>query len=320
MSCVVIIGGSGHVGTYLVPRLVAAGFEVVAVSRGERKPYQPNAAWARVRTVTADREAEEKAGTFGARIAALEPDIVIDMICFTEASARHLVEALRGRVRHFLHTGTIWVHGPSVAVPTPETAPRRPFGEYGVQKAAIEAFLLDEARRGAFPATILHPGHIVGPGWAPLNPAGHFNPEVFSVLAEGGTLALPNFGLETVHHVHADDVAQLFMAAIGNWSASVGEAFHAVSPAALSLRGYAEAVSAWFGQEPRLVFQPFETWRNGVSETEATATWEHIARSPSCSIEKARRALGYGPRYSSLEAVFESVGWLIENGIVRAPR
>ena len=32
MSRVVVIGGSGHVGTYLVPRLVSAGFEVVSVA------------------------------------------------------------------------------------------------------------------------------------------------------------------------------------------------------------------------------------------------------------------------------------------------
>ncbi len=31
---VVIIGGTGHVGTYLVPRLVQAGYEVINISRG----------------------------------------------------------------------------------------------------------------------------------------------------------------------------------------------------------------------------------------------------------------------------------------------
>jgi nucleoside-diphosphate-sugar epimerase len=50
-----------------------------------------------------------------------------------------------------------------------------------------------------------------------------------------------------------------------------------------------------------------------VSKEEADATWDHIAHSPNCSIEKARRLLGYQPRYSSLEAVHESVLWLIEN-------
>ncbi len=174
------------------------------------------------------------------------------MICFTLDSARQLVEALRGTVQHFLHCGTIWVHGPSAVVPTTEDQPRTPFGEYGIQKAAIEAYLLDEARRTGFPATVLHPGHIVGPGWAPLNPAGHFNPAVFTQLAAGEELALPNLGLETVHHVHADDVAQAFERALANWGAAVGESFHVVSPAALTLRGYAEAVAAWFGQPARL--------------------------------------------------------------------
>jgi uncharacterized protein YbjT (DUF2867 family) len=42
---VVVIGGTGHVGTYLVPRLVARGHEVVVFSRGQRRPYQPHAAW-----------------------------------------------------------------------------------------------------------------------------------------------------------------------------------------------------------------------------------------------------------------------------------
>jgi nucleoside-diphosphate-sugar epimerase len=310
---VVIIGGTGHVGTYLVPRLVEAGHEVVCLSRGEREPYQPHAAWGAVRRVQVDREAEEKAGVFGARVRDLEPEAVIDMICFTPDSARHLVEALRGRVRHFLHCGTIWVHGPSVEVPTTETQPRRPFGEYGINKAAIEAYLLDEARRGGFPATVLHPGHIVGPGWHPLNPAGHFNPSVFAALARGRELSLPNLGLETVHHVHADDVAQAFMAALANWSGAVGESFHVVSPAALTLRGYAETMAAWFGQPARLRFLPWEAWRATVSEAEAEATWDHVAHSPNCSIAKARRLLDYRPRYSSIQAVTEAVRWLIEH-------
>lgn len=317
MARVVIIGGSGHVGTYLVPRLVAGGHDVVNVSRGQRDPYSPNAAWRAVETVVIDREAEEAAGTFGTRIAELRPDIVIDMICFTLPSAKQLVEALRGRVAHFLHCGTIWVHGHATAVPTTEAAPRRPFGDYGVQKAAIEAYLLDEARRGGFPATMVHPGHIVGPGWRIINPAGNVNPEAFSKLARGEQLALPNFGLETVHHVHADDVAQVFIQAIANWGASVGEAFHAVSPQALSLRGFAEAVAAWFGREANLTFLPFDEWRKGESAEDAAATWEHIARSPSCSSVKAERLIGYRPRYTSMAAVEEAVRWLIADGQVK---
>lgn len=316
---VVIIGASGHVGTYLVPRLVAAGHQVVTVSRGQRDPYRAHRAWAAVEQHTIDRSAAEAAGTFGAQILALRPDAVIDMICFTLDSARHLAEALRGSVQHFLHCGTIWVHGPSAVVPTLETQPRAPFGEYGIQKAAIEAYLLDAARRGGFPATVLHPGHIVGPGWRPINPAGHVNPEVFTRLAAGDELALPHLGLETVHHVHADDVAQAFERALAGWGGAVGESFHVVSPAALTLRGYAESVAAWFGQPARLKFLPWVEWQATVTEHEASVTWEHITHSPNCSIAKAERLLGYRPRYTSLEAVYEAIEWLIEDGQVRLP-
>ncbi len=312
----VVIGGTGHIGTYLIPRLAVLGFDVVSVSRRQREPYQTHGAWKRVRHVTLDRVEAEKTGEFGAQIAALEPDIVVDLICFTPESNRQLVEALRGRVQGFLHCGTIWVHGHGAEVPTTEAAARRPFGDYGVNKAAIENDLLREARQRGFPATVLHPGHIVGPGWEPLNPAGNFNPEVFAKLARGDELALPNFGLETVHHVHADDVAQGFERAVTHRRGAVGESFHLVSPAALTLRGYAEAVAGWFGGDARLTFLPFERWRETVSEEDAQATWEHIARSPNCSIDKARRALGYSPRYSSLQAVRESLTSLIERGVV----
>jgi nucleoside-diphosphate-sugar epimerase len=137
------------------------------------------------------------------------------------------------------------------------------------------------------------------------------------MLARGEALALPNFGLETVHHVHADDVAQMFMGAIAHWSASVGEAFHAVSPAAVTLRGYAEAMAAWFGREAKLRYLPWPQWKSEHSELEAAQTYDHIAHSPNCSIAKAERMLGYRPRYGSIEAVCESVSWLIENEIVQ---
>ena len=314
---VVIIGGSGHIGTYLVPRLLEAGHEVVNVTRGKREPYQPRGVWKSVRQITADRQAEDTMGTFGERIAGLEAEVVIDLICFTPPSARSLCEALEGRIGHYLFCGTIWVHGPSVAVPTTEAEPRHPFGQYGIDKAAIEAYLLDRARRHGFPATILHPGHIVGPGWQPVNPQGNFNPAVFQTIARGEPLALPNLGLETVHHVHADDVAQIFLRAMERRVASIGESFHVVSPQALSLRGYAERAFEWFGREPRLAFAPLEAWKKGVAESDAAATMDHIAHSPNCSIEKAGALLGYRPRYSSLEAVREAVDWLVEHRQVR---
>jgi nucleoside-diphosphate-sugar epimerase len=317
---VIIIGGTGHIGTYLAPRLARAGHEVTVISRGGRKPYHPDAAWEAVRMVTVQREKAEADHQFGTLVRSLEGEIVIDLICFRVESAKELVEALRGQIRHFLHCGTIWKHGPATEVPLVEEAHTTPFGEYGIQKAAIERYLLNEARQRGFPATIIDPGHITGPGWRMINPQGNLNPAVFEKLARGDELLLPNFGLETLHHVHADDVAQAFERAIDHWSVSVGEAFHAVSPAALTLRGYAQAIARWFGQQPNLRCVLWDEWRTSVSHEDAEATYDHIAHSPSASIAKAQRLLGYQPRYSSLQAILEGLQWLIEHGEVKLPQ
>jgi len=313
---VIVIGGSGHIGTYLSPALAEAGHEVVCVSRGQRSPYCHHPAWDQIDRVTLDRAAEEATGDFGRRIADLRGDVVIDLTCYTPASAKQMVDALQGRVGHFLHCGTIWVHGHSVQVPTTEDAPRRPFGDYGCRKAAIEAYLLEQAAAG-FPVTILHPGHLVGPGWRPINPAGNFNPDVFSALATGAEVLMPNLGMETLHHVHAADVAQCFVKTVSNREAAIGESFHVVSGAALTLRGYAESMAQWFGCEANLRWAGWDEWRHTVTEREAAITWDHIAHSPNCSIEKARTRLDYAPGYSSLGAVQESVTWLIQEGSVK---
>jgi len=56
MSRVVVVGATGHIGTYLVPRLVRGGHEVIAMSRGAREPYHASPEWGLVARVTVDRD------------------------------------------------------------------------------------------------------------------------------------------------------------------------------------------------------------------------------------------------------------------------
>ena len=314
MSRIVVIGGSGHVGSYLLPALVERGHDVVNVSRGIATPYRPHWTWNRIEHVTLDRRAEEEAGRFGVKIAALEPDIVVDMISFELPSTQQLVEALRGRVEHYLCCSTIWVYGRYVSVPSTEAEPPNPIDSYGTNKAAIESWLLHQARVTGFPATCFRPGHIVGEGWPPINPLGNTNLDVFSLIARGDELVLPNLGLEMLHHVHADDVAQWVIRAIENRSACIGDVFNTVSAHALTMRGYAEAVYQWFGKAPRLAFMPFDEWMLTLKGKDAEVSRGHVIRSSCHSIEKSRERLGYTPRYTSLDAVRESVAALIARG------
>jgi nucleoside-diphosphate-sugar epimerase len=306
---VVIIGGTGHIGSYLAPMLVRAGHETVVISRGTRRPYTDDVLWRHVELVSCDREAAETDGEFGSLVARLRPDAVMDLTCFTPTQARQLVEALDGQ--HLVHTGTVWSYGPSAVVPTTEDAPKYPYGEYGVDKLAIEQYLMGQDR---VPATVVHPGHISGPGWLPIGPAGNLDPAVIDLLRADGSCLLPDRGGETIHHVHAEDVAALHQACLEQPGAAAGQSFNSVCTEALTLRGYAELVARHFGHEPKLELVPWAEFTARVAPEHVDATLDHIGRAPMFSMQKARDVLGFVPRHSVTDTVLEAIdAWVASN-------
>lgn len=315
---VVIIGGCGHVGSYLVPKLAAAGHDIINVSRGASKPYFEHAAWKQVQQVTMDRTEEEKAGTFGKKVAALNPDIVVDLPVFKPESVHMMVEALKDtNLTQYLYCSSIWAHGRATVVPAPEDLPRHPIEQYGIDKAASEAYLHEQYALHGFPETVVMPGHITGAGWNCINPCGNLDPMVFQKIGRGEKIVLPNMGMETVHHVHADDVAQVFMNAIIYRNQALGESFHAVAPAAMTLWGFAHAMFAWFGTEPNIDFLPWEQWCEYTKEQQfINSTYSHVAHSDNYSIEKGKRLICYNPRFTILQAVEESVRSMLARGTI----
>ncbi|GHU78732.1 hypothetical protein FACS1894191_0030 [Clostridia bacterium] len=299
MKKAVVIGGRGKVGGYLVPMLAEEGYHVVSVSRGKTEPFVKNPVWREVEQASIDRKEEG----FAEKIRALNADIVVDMICFTDDDMLRLIDALQDGVSHYLVCGSAWIHGPSGAVPVLEEECREPLEEYGVQKDRMDRSIAREFSGRAFPGTAVHPGHIVSPGDIPINPQGCKSLDAFRILKAGEPLYLPNFGMETVHHVHAEDVAGVFLAAIKAGKPAFGQGFHAVSPRAVSLRGYAAEAAGWYGKQAELRFEPFGEWKNRMSERDAGATLTHILHSPSVSMEKAKRLLGFEPKHTTYEAV-----------------
>jgi nucleoside-diphosphate-sugar epimerase len=194
-----------------------------------------------------------------------------------------------------------------------EDEPRTGFGQYGTDKAAIEALLHREALAGGVPSVVLHPGHICGPGWPVITPAGNLDADVWRRLAVGEPVVLPALGLGVLHHVHADDVAQAFERALTR-PAAIGASFHVVAEQAMTCRGLATGVAAWFGREAVLDLVEWDEFERRVGRQHAATTRDHVERSIAASSERSRSVLGYTPRYSSLEALHESLRWLVEHG------
>jgi nucleoside-diphosphate-sugar epimerase len=311
---IVVIGGGGHIGSYLVPKLVRAGHAVVNVSRGQSKPYREDPTWRDVEPIILDRD-KESDGAFEEKIAALQADVVVDLINFSLESTQRMAEALKQtNLLHYLFCSSIWAHGKATTLPVIEDQPKFPLDEYGRQKAESEAYLHALYRHEGFPETVVMPGQISGPGWVIINPTANQDYWVFDKIRRGEEIALPNFGMETLHHVHADDVAQVFFQAITHRKAALGESFHAVGAESITLRGYAQAMYRWFGQEEKIKFLPWEEWCSYTQKKEyIDTTYYHIARSGFFSIEKGRRLLEYYPRHTLLETVEESVAYMVEH-------
>ncbi|UTY39045.1 NAD-dependent epimerase/dehydratase family protein [Allocoprobacillus halotolerans] len=311
---VVVIGASGHIGTYLVPQLVKGGFDVVAITRGKSQAYVSDPMWHYVKNVYLDRSQED----FAQKIAEINGDVVVDLINFDIEDTKKMVKALKDtKLSHYLYCSSIWAHGRAEFIPEDPNALKEPLDHYGKDKYASELYLKEQYRIHGFPATIIMPGQISGPGWTIMNPQATKDNRVFQKIADGEEIVLPNFGMETLHHVHAYDVAQMFYKAITHRTNALGESFHAVAKESMTLYGYAKALYRYFHQEPKIRFLSWEKFCDYLGNEEyIDDCYHHIARSGHYSIEKAERLLEYHPKYTTLETVEEAMESYIARGII----
>ena len=124
---VVVIGACGHIGSYLVPKLVKGGNEVIAISRGKSKPYVQDPAWKRVEFAYLDRSKDKE---FACKIADMNADVVVDLINFDINDTKEMVEALKGtKLSHYLFCSSIWAHGRAEFLPADPNCPKEPLDD-----------------------------------------------------------------------------------------------------------------------------------------------------------------------------------------------
>lgn len=165
-----ILGGSGFIGTHQVRHAQARGHRVTLFNRGRRQADVPPG----VTLCVGDREHGDYAALAGRHF-----DACIDNSASVPRWVRDAADTLAGRVRHWLFVSTISVYADGTTPGQDEDAPRLHYGGadvmaetlthlradmalYGPLKAACE----DEVQRrfGHAHSTIVRPGLIVGPG------------------------------------------------------------------------------------------------------------------------------------------------------------
>lgn len=315
---ILVIGGTGHIGSYLVPRLVSSGYRVFVYARGETKPYPYSPLWNRVVLISGHREEDEKKGILKEHIQSLKPHAIVDLIAFEPESAAYLVEALSGQDVHLCMCTTAWVYGKTRVIPTPEDAPRFPENDYARKKVAIEDILFSAHREGRIRVTIIRPTHITGPGKTFVTPFGDHNPETLQRILNGEEIILLDGGFSTLHHVHPQDVAELFFAALTQPRKAEGEAFNCGAPYAMTFFGLGEFLARSFGKPFRFRSVSLEEYTKEFGYPEEAAM--HVRQGCCVSMEKAKELLSFVPRYTPEAAVLDAMYDLIARGVLEVKR
>src|SRR5690242_11590912 len=104
---VLVIGGTGVIGTGIVQALLARGADVSVYSRGVRGGSRSPG----VTQLTGDRR---DAAAFEHQFADMRFDVIVDLLCFSRADVESTVSAFGGRCQQILFCSTVCVYGDRV--------------------------------------------------------------------------------------------------------------------------------------------------------------------------------------------------------------
>ncbi len=295
---IVVIGGTGHIGSFLVPKLVEGGHEVQVATRG-RRPKPAGGAWEQVRLLTLPGE---NAPAFLAR---QKPEVLIDIM---QPQATGCYEAMRATVKHFIWCGSVWMLGVPAVVPTPEVRFGPALVEWYQKRMNELEELQHRCRRDGVAFTAILPPNIAGPGKVPLELAGGRNIEVHQAHARGEPVTLFAGCNTLIGPCDAEDVAQGFWRAVERPHAAEGEFFNVGSAHALTVQQLVEVYADIYGVHIPVRYVTFEKFMTEVMPDQGASN--HFLHHMCPDITKAREKLSYEPRHTPAEALARGVEWM----------
>ncbi len=301
---VLIIGGYGHIGRFLVPRLVHSGWQVSVVSRG-KQPAPDAEAWGNLshRHIDADYQDLTATHQWSSLLKDVGASVVIDIL------ARHapaVVQACPAEVNHVVVCGSVWMYGAPQQIPTPErTQGPFPFEFYRSRYQHLQELL---AGKNGPAITGVMPSNIAGPGKVPIDPYGTREVAVHRAMASGREIVLPYDGLILIGPTDAEDVAEVFALAVEKPDQAASRMFNAAAAYAMTYASLVTTYSRIYGVEIPVRSVEWDEFDLVVRPT-PDQRYHHEAHM-CADITAARRSLGYEPKYTPETALQRAVEWM----------
>ncbi len=306
-----VTGAAGFLGRYLVRALLAQGEPVRALDLHRPDDAEAAADWmiADIRDAAAVQHACADVKVVY-HLAALIPQRRADpatMQAVNVGGTRNVLDAARAAgVRRVVFLSSVEVLGVPTVIPCPEDGPLAPLGEYGRNKIAAEALCREAAARG-LEVVILRPPTIIGPGLEEPFLVG-----LLAAIRAGKPVTLLGAGRNRFQFVHAEDVVAACLLAADH-PAAAGETFHLGSADVPPIRAMVEEVIARTGSASTIKTIPVGLARLAIALLrpfgKAPLEPEHVAIAVAdyvFDIGKARRVLGWEPRWGNVAAVLDT--------------
>jgi nucleoside-diphosphate-sugar epimerase len=251
---VLFIGGTGVISTACTRLAARRGLDLHLLNRGKtRHADLPD----NVNCITADiRKPDEAAAALGDQ----QWDAVVNFINFTPGDVERDINLFTGKTNQYIFISSASVYQKPVShYLITESAPlANPYWEYSRNKIACEERLLDEYRRGRFPATIVRPSLTYGNTLIPLA-INSWNKSWTLVdrMMRGRPIVSHGDGTNLWTTTHNTDFAKGLVGLLGHQQA-IGHAFHITSDEVLTWDQHYRAVGQVIGVEPQIVHVPSE--------------------------------------------------------------
>lgn len=238
-------------------------------------------------------------------------DAVIDNICFSAGDAEKAVRVFSGRTGLYVFTSSASVYSllqgasspfreiQTEALPLKDGLKDSSYYRYARGKYEAERIYLAAARDKRFPAAIVRPPVVIGPGDPTLRAYSYW-----LRLGDGGPLILPNPAV-SARYVFSRDLARAFGLLVSGGDAR-GQVFNIGDSAVISLQDFVKLSARILHKEPELLFP--DHGRLKAAGFDFAASPFSGASDFVVDISKAEKSLSW--RSSEMHAwLEETIGW-----------
>ena len=299
---VLVIGGTGPTGPFVVEGLLHRNYEVAIFHRGTHEIELPEA----VEHIHGDPHFID---TLEKSLGTRTFDLVISMY----GRLRYVAQVMKGRTSRFIAVGglpyEVLVTGSQspegVPISIPETSPlftNEERNKFMYLMALSEQTVMEAHQQGHYKATMLRYPIIYGPR--------QLAPKEWSIIRRildgRRQLIIPEEGLRLERRAYAENAAHTVLLAVDKPEISAGQIYNVGDERVLSVREWIQIIARTLNCELELVSMPFTLAQASRPYVESV---HHLVM----DISKIKAELGYRDVVPAEEAVQRTVNWYLDN-------